>query len=56
MVTVRVKYKSGKEFDVDCYRYDRSKDPEFVLLYDSNNKVVSKLTKSRIETLGGKPL
>lgn len=56
MVDVEVEYKSGKSYTVSCHRYDRNSDKDYVLIYNDKNEVVSKLTKSRIAKLGGKPL
>lgn len=48
VVIYKAKYKSGKSFDVECDRYDKDSDNDFVLIY-KDGKVVSKLSKKRLE-------
>lgn len=49
MVKLKVYYKNGKDYDVDCYRFDAESNSTHILIYSDKSTVSSKLTKSRIE-------
>jgi hypothetical protein len=48
---LKIKYKSGKEFNKSCYRYD-TKEPGRLKLLDSNGNVMDKgnLDLNKIES------